>query len=68
MVPSDPTEYRKWLERKRAEYSAAEACLEKTIFKVNLAQAWHGTVTPLAACGLEDLKCIPSYDGPPPCD
>jgi hypothetical protein len=68
MIPSDPAGYRKWLEQKRAEYSAAEARLEDVIFTVSPAQAWNGMVTPLPACGLEDLKRLPSYEGPPLCN
>ncbi|KAH7402869.1 hypothetical protein BKA66DRAFT_436257 [Pyrenochaeta sp. MPI-SDFR-AT-0127] len=65
MIPSEPTEYRKWLERKRAEYTDAEARLNKTIFTVNQVQASNGQMLPLSACGVDDLACLPDYNGPP---
>jgi hypothetical protein len=67
-IPAHPDRYYKWLEQKRAEYTAIEQQSEKTIFTVSPTQAQYGRVTPLVSSGLENLKCLPIYIGPPGCN
>lgn len=64
-IPSEPAEYRAWLERKRAQYSEAEARLYNDFLRVSLERARSGQMLSLSAIGLENLDGIPSYSGNP---
>ena len=54
-IPSEPAEYRRWLEARRAEYSCIVARLAP-LYALSWSQAENGETKPMAAAGVEFLE------------
>ena len=59
MIPKDPDEYRKWLERKRSDYNLVANKLEPALV---ISSSNLGRDVDLEALGIEGLNKVPSYE------
>jgi hypothetical protein len=63
-VPSDPEEYKTWLEKKRQHYQEQENTLEEEVLSVTIQKILDGTIGKFHIGSLDGLEMMPQFWAP----